>query len=136
MIEYSFDAAAIAADQLDGGFFEGWPNPPSAADHLRILRGSFAVVLALDSGTGKVVGFITAISDGVSCAFIPYLEVLVPYRGADIGSTLVRLMVDRLRSLYMIDLVCDENVQPFYQRLGFRAMSAMSVRNYDRQSCN
>ena len=34
----------------------------------------------------------------------------------------------------MIDLICDADVQPFYERLGMTRYSAMIIRNYDRQS--
>jgi ribosomal protein S18 acetylase RimI-like enzyme len=116
------------------GFFEGWPNPPSPETHLRILKGSDHVVLAIDIDTGQVVGFITAISDHVLTAHIPLLEVLPEYRGVGIGSELVRRMLEQLGYLYAVDLLCDTDVQPFYARLGMRPAPAMMVRNYARQS--
>ena len=73
-------------------------------------------------------------SDQVSCAYIPHLEVLPAYQGQGIGSELVRRMVKKLRHLYMIDLVCDPSLQSFYERLGMQAIVGMVVRNYDRQS--
>lgn len=134
MITYTDTLDGIHSDDLDGGFFVGWPNPPSPDAHYRILASSAAIVVARDDA-GKVVGFITAISDGVSCAYIPHLEVLPAYQGQSIGSELVRLLLDRLRYLYMIDLMCDPDVQPFYERLGMRRGSGMFIRNYDRQAC-
>lgn len=71
---YADSAAGIRSDQLTGGFFVGWPSPPTAERHLDILRGSDAVVMAIDDDA--VVGYATAISDGVLSAFIPLLEVL------------------------------------------------------------
>jgi predicted N-acetyltransferase YhbS len=82
------------------------------------------------------VGLITAISDGVSAAYIPHLEVIDTMQGQGIGSELVRRMVAKLRALYMVDLVCDPELQPFYERLGFRPLTAMVIRNYDRQRCD
>ena len=133
-ITYTNSLADITADHLLGGFFAGWPNPPTPATHLRILANSAAVELAL-SADGTVVGFITAISDGVSCAYLPFLEVLPAYQGRGIGTELVRRMLARLSRLYMVDLVCDESLKPFYQRLGMHACTSMSVRHHDRQSC-
>ena len=134
MITYTDSLAAVTSDHLRGGFFAGWPTPPSPEAHYRILANSAAVVLAqIEDGT--VVGFITAVSDGVSCAYIPHLEVLPAYQGQGIGSALVRHMLEKLRHLYMIDLVCDPDLQPFYERLGMRAVVGMVVRNYDRQAC-
>jgi len=133
MISYTDSIVGISAEQLQG-FFVGWPNPPTPETHLRILEGSDAVMLARDETSGAVVGFITAISDGVLCAYIPHLEVLPEYQGRGIGSELLRRMLERLRTLYMIDLLCDPDVQPFYERLGMRRATGMLIRNYDRQS--
>jgi len=78
----------------------------------------------------RVVGFVTAISDGVLSAYVPLLEVLPDHQGRGIGSELVRRLLDRLGDLYMIDVVCDENVVPFYERLGLRRLdAALGVRN-------
>jgi ribosomal protein S18 acetylase RimI-like enzyme len=133
MISYIDTIEGIAAEHLQG-FFVGWPNPPTPATHLRILAGSYAILLARDDATSAVVGFITAISDGITCAYIPHLEVLPAYQGRGIGSELVRRMLEQLRHLYMIDLICDTSVQPFYARLGMRPYTGMILRNYDRQS--
>ena len=133
MISYIDTIDGIAAEHLQG-FFVGWPNPPSPATHLRILANSYAILLARDDATYQIVGFITAISDGVSCAYIPHLEVLPAYRGRGIGSELMRRMLERLHHIYMIDLICDTDVQPFYARLGMQPYTGMILRNYDRQS--
>jgi ribosomal protein S18 acetylase RimI-like enzyme len=134
MITYTDSLAGITPDRLRGGFFAGWPNPPSPETHLRLLTCSAHVELAMDDATGDVVGFITAISDGVLSAYIPLLEVLPAYQGRGIGSTLVRRMLERLRHLYMVDLLCDPDLQGFYARLGMRPATGMLVRNYDRQA--
>src|SRR5947209_3134906 len=90
--------------------------------------------LAVNAATGQVVGFITAISDGVLSAYIPLLEVLPAYQGQGIGSELARRLLAQLRDLYMVDLLCDPEVQPFYARLGLRPATGMLLRNYDRQA--
>jgi ribosomal protein S18 acetylase RimI-like enzyme len=92
------------------------------------------VVLAIDEDLDVVVGFITAISDGVLAAYIPLLEVLPEYRGRGIGKELVRRMLDRLGDLYAIDLMCDPEVQSFYASLGMRPATGMMIRNYEYQS--
>ena len=133
MIIYTDSLHGVTSEHLQGGFFVGWPNPPSPSTHYRILANSAAIVLARIAD-GTVVGFITAVSDQVSCAYIPHVEVLPAYQGQGVGSELVRRMVENLRHLYMIDLVCDPSLQPFYERLGMRAVVGMVVRNYDRQA--
>lgn len=132
-ITYQEDLAGVGAGDL-AGFFEGWSNPPSPATHLRLLAGSETIVLARDAATGCVVGFITAVGDGVLCAYIPLLEVLPAYRGRGIGTELARRMLAKLRDRYMVDLLCDPELQPFYARLGLRPAVGMLARNYARQA--
>ena len=133
MIEYVDSPNSITAERL-AGFFVGWPNPPSPETHLRLLHESDQVVLAIDSGDGHVVGFITAISDGVLCAYLPLLEVLPEYQKRGIGSELMRRMMAKLDGLYMIDLVRAENLGPFYERFGLIPADAMVIRNFEKQS--
>jgi ribosomal protein S18 acetylase RimI-like enzyme len=133
-VHYTESLAGIDASQLAGGFFIGWPNPPSPETHLRLLQGSSHVVLALDERTADVVGFATAISDGVLSAYIPLLEVLPEYQHQGIGQELMRRMIAALRSLYMVDLLCDPELQPFYEQTGMRRAVGMLIRNFDRQN--
>src|ERR1044071_8285747 len=124
MLIYTDSLAGLTSEHLQGGFFVGWPTPPSPQTHYRILANSAAIVLAR-SADRTVVGFITAVSDHVSCAYIPHLEVLPAYQGQGIGSELVQRMIEKLRHLYMIDLVCDPSLQSFYERLGMQAVVGM-----------
>lgn len=133
-IHYTDSLDAVTAQSLRGGFFVGWPNPPTPQTHLRLLQGSSAVILAIESASGQVVGFITAISDGVLAAYIPLLEVLPDYQAQGIGRELVRRMLERLNNLYMIDLLCDTELQPWYASQGMKPASGMLLRNYARQS--
>ena len=70
-VRYTTSLEGIKADALDGGFWVGWPTPPTADQHLAILQGSEVVVLAIDDETGRVVGFVTAVGDGVLAAYLP-----------------------------------------------------------------
>lgn len=116
------------------GFFVGWPNPPSPETHLCLLEHSDAIVLAIDEASARVVGYITAITDHVLTAYIAQLEVLPEYQGRGIGRNLVERMVERLREIYAIDLLCDDDVVPFYSRLGFQRAGGMIRRNYENQA--
>ena len=132
-IRYTDSLTGITPAMLEG-FFEGWPGPPSSEVHLQILRSSYLIVMAIDGEAGRVVGFINAISDGVLCAYIPLLEVLPTYRNKGIGRELVGRMVERLRHLYAVDVVCDKSAEPFYVKCGLSPARAMILRNHDRQS--
>jgi ribosomal protein S18 acetylase RimI-like enzyme len=125
-VEYTSSLTGIGAEHLVG-FFEGWSVPPSAQRHLEILAGSSEVILAVRGG--RVVGFVTAVTDGVLAAYIPLLEVRREERGRGIGSALASKMLERLRSFYMVDVVCDADLLPFYERLGMTAYTGAIRRN-------
>jgi GNAT superfamily N-acetyltransferase len=127
MIDYTDSLAGIEAGHLDG-FFVGWPHPPSPETHLRLLAGSDLVVLALDAETGQVIGYVTALTDGVLSSFIPLLEVLPLYQGRGIGQALMTRILNRLGHLPNVDLLCDPDVVPFYERFGMKPVGGMVLR--------
>lgn len=133
MVSYRANLDGISADMLQG-FFVGWPNPPSSETHLRLLQRSYRVILAVDDQTNRVVGFVNAISDGTLCAYIPLLEVLPEYQMQGIGDELVRRILWALDGLYMVDLICDRRLQPFYEQMGMMRATGMMLRNYACQA--
>lgn len=128
MIAYTDSLEGVSEDQLQG-FFVGWIKVPPPAVHLQALQNSTHVVLAKDSETGKVIGFINALSDKVMTAYIPMLEVLPGYQSKGIGSELMRRMLTKLQGMYMIDLLCEAEMQPFYERFGMQKTTGMMIRN-------
>ena len=70
----------------------------------------------------------TAVGDGVFASYIPLLEVLPEYQGRGIGSELVGRLLRRLADRYMVDLVCDEKLSPFYERFGMVPYGVMILR--------
>ena len=125
-ITYQETTEGIGPNDLQS-FFVGWPDRPTPGNHMAILMGSGVVVLAL-SDKSRVVGFVTAITDGVSCAYIPHLEVLPEWQGRGIGTELMRRMMLKLETIRAIDVICDEEVRGFYERLGFKAWRGMIIR--------
>ena len=134
MIEYKNSLEMIDETMLHG-FFDGWPNPPPPASHMKILRGSYRVWLAVDTEANTVVGFVNAISDGVLSAYIPLIEVLPEYQSKGIGNELIKRMLDSLRDVYMVDLLCDADLQKYYAKFGMMPATGSLIRNFDRQSC-
>jgi GNAT superfamily N-acetyltransferase len=126
-VVYSDDGSAVRPEELRG-FFARWPAAPSPERHVELLRRSLVAIVARDEG--RVVGFATAVGDGVLSAYIPLLEVLPEWQGRGIGSELVRRVLARLGGLYMVDLCCDAELEPFYRRLGFAVLDrGMGIRN-------
>jgi ribosomal protein S18 acetylase RimI-like enzyme len=95
LIEYTTSKADLEPADLEG-FFVGWPRRPSPEQHLALLRGSSHVVIARDGR--RVVGFVTAISDGVLSAYIPLLEVLPEYQRRGIGKELTARLLAQLEA--------------------------------------
>lgn len=126
MIRYGEQVGDLVPEQLEG-FFVGWPKPPSPQVLHRVLSGSSLCILARDDD--RVVGFVTVLSDGVLSAYIPLLEVLPSHQGRGIGTQLVRRVQELVGDLYMLDVMCDDDVVPFYERLGLRRATGMVRRN-------
>lgn len=130
-IIYTDKIEKILPEQLEG-FFVGWYQHPNPEKHLKILQNSYKVWLAFEGE--KCVGFINAISDGIYYSFIPLLEVLPDFKGKGIGSELVKRMLESLKEMYAIDIVCDDSVVPFYEKHNLSKCVGMVKRNYKNQS--
>ncbi len=132
-IVYSIEKTDLAGLETTG-FFEGWPNKPNETVLRKSIGNADYIVLAIDTGKRKLVGYITALSDDVLVAYIPFLEVEKSYQHKGIGHALVGKLLEQLSHLYMIDLVCDKEIADFYKEAGFEAWHAMIKRNYINQS--
>ena len=108
------------------GFFVGWKNKVKT-DLKNILENSTYFIVAKKEN--KVVGFINCISDKVLSAYIPLLEVLPKYQKQGIGEILLIKMMKKLKKLYMIDLVCDKDLNSFYEKYGFKSYNSCIIRN-------
>lgn len=121
-VSYKTSLNGISAAMLNH-FCVGWINPLSGEKLYNVLSNSEHFALAMDED--KVVGFVNALSDGVHFAFIPMLEVLPKYQKRGIGKRLLSLLVQQLKDIPIIDLMCDLDMQDYYERLGFIKMHGM-----------
>ena len=136
MITYIREDPTLSPRDFDD-FFVGWRKRPSSKTALRAVTSSYRYVVARDNsegGGGRMVGFVSAVSDGVLCAYIPFLEVLPQYQGKGIGTELMRKLLEELSGVYMVDLTCDPGMQSFYARFGMVPATAMTIRNDDALS--
>ncbi len=127
MIEYHSDVTNLSPEQIQG-YFVGWQNPFPPETHLRMLTQSDLAQVAIDAETGRVVGFIAALTDNVQGAFITLLEVLPEYQGQGVGKALMAQMLDRLSHIQTIELMCDAGVVPFYEQFGKKPSGGMVLR--------
>jgi ribosomal protein S18 acetylase RimI-like enzyme len=126
-------AAEIEAEQL-AGFFVGWRTRPTPETHLRLLHASDRVVVAIDGETSQVVGFATALTDGILSSYISFVEVLPTYQRQGVGRELVRQLLEALGGLYMVDAMTDADLEPFYRALGMLPGKGMMLRRYESQA--
>lgn len=98
------------------------------------MKNSNYVVIARDSKTKDVIGFVSAISDGVLSSYIPFLEVLPGYQNRGIGMKLMETILSKLNRYYIVDLFCDKDMRSYYRKFGMRPDSAMIIRNKERQT--
>jgi ribosomal protein S18 acetylase RimI-like enzyme len=131
MVSYSIGVDDLPSDQL-AGFFVGWPTPPGPDRLHAALRQASDVVLAWDGP--RVIGFVYAISDGALAAYIPLLEVRPEHQGRGVGTELMARLLHLLSHQYMVDVVCDATLVPFYERLRGRRLDAVGWRNYQALS--
>ncbi|MFF9128497.1 GNAT family N-acetyltransferase [Streptomyces sp. NPDC014889] len=87
--------------------------------------------MSIDSTAGRVVGFVTMISDGVLTAAIPWLEVLPGYQGRGIGTELMRRILEGTERFYSVDLLCDAPLQSYYARFGMVPVPGATLRHAD-----
>ena len=124
-IVYKDNIENITPSMLDG-FCIGWARPLSGVQLFKILKNSYKFTLAMDGD--KIAGFVQAISDEVKFAFIPMLEVLPEYQGMGIGTELMKNLLLQLKDIDNIDLICDPDLQPYYEKLGMIKYSGMVIR--------
>jgi ribosomal protein S18 acetylase RimI-like enzyme len=110
-------------------FFNEWPRRPSDDAIDALIRGSYVVVIAMMRD--EIVGFANAISDGRMFAYIPFVEVHPERRHLGIGTQLMDVLLGELRHMHGVDLTCDPELVPFYERVGLEPLVSMIRRNND-----
>ena len=89
-IEYSVNKSELDSIGIESGsFFEGWPKKPNEEVMRKSIMDADYAVLAIDRKESRLIGYITAVSDNVLSAYIPFLEVVAKYQKQGIGHTLV-----------------------------------------------
>jgi len=81
----------------------------------------------------KLIGYIDTISNGVTDAYIQDLMVHPEYQGRGIGTELMNRTIAYLKEkrIYMISVIFDEKLLPFYKRFGFFIMLSGQMQTYE-----
>lgn len=130
VITYTHSISNLNESDLSG-FLAHWDFNPPAGTLFRMLHQSTEVIPARDAESSTVCGYISALSDGVACAYISALEVRPEYQHQGIGTSLLNQMVERL-DVFGVYLSCAPTVVPFYEAAGFTQGVSMSRRKHLR----
>ena len=127
MITYTDSLESVVTADLQG-FLAQWDfTPPDGTLHA-MLAASSEIILARDSESATICGYIAALSDGIVCAYISAIEVRPAYRQRGIGTALLHQMTDRL-AVYGTYLSCAPALVAFYESAGFSRVAGMAKRN-------
>jgi predicted GNAT family acetyltransferase len=110
----TIDWARLKADLLADDF----DNGRTAAQLLESFQNSAFGVFAIEDG--RVVGTARLLSDGVCNAYLVDVWTHSEWRGRGIASRMVDLLIKAVPGQH-IYLQADDDVKPFYTRLGFEA---------------
>lgn len=80
-----------------------------------------------------LVGYVDCVSNGVTDAYIQDLMVHPDYQGRGIGTDLMKKMINYLKEkhIYMISVVFEESLKPFYEKFGFYNMLCGQMETYN-----
>ena len=94
---------------------------------------SYYHIAVYDDNT--LIGYIDSVSNSVTDAYIQDLMVHPDYQGKGIGTELMNSMIIKLkeRHIYMISVVFEERLKPFYKRLGFFDMLCGQMQTYESE---
>ena len=126
VIKYSDSLDELTAADLEG-FLAHWDFRPPEGTLLTMLKQSSEVILARDTSSSTICGYVAALSDRIACGYISALEVRPEFRGKGIGTALLTQITDRL-SVYGVYLSCAPTMAAFYTSRGFTPVTGMSKR--------
>lgn len=110
----------------------GWNSLKLSSDDLKqMCNQSWYAIYAFEDQ--KLVGMGRIISDGVITGIICGLCVLPSYQSKGIGKEMLNRMIDHCEQNRVIpQLLCTENLEPYYESFGFRKFTVGMTRNIIR----
>ena len=101
-----------------------WKSHYNASEIPKILKNSFAFVVAIDTTIQKAIGMGRVISDGISDAYIQDVIVLPEYRRHTIGKQIIKTLIHHCHKHHIewIGLIAEPGSIEFYLSLDFQQM--------------
>jgi Predicted acetyltransferase len=80
--------------------------------------------IACYAENSRLIGYADSVSNGVTDAYIQDVMVAPEYQNRGIGTELMKRMIAQLKedNIYMISVIFEEKLLPFYSKFGFRKM--------------
>lgn len=128
-MRYVENARASAKEIADLREAVGWNRMEAVYNDPTMV--SFFHIAVYDGD--KLIGYIDSVGNVVTDAYIQDLMVHPDYQGKGIGTELMNRMIAYLkeRKIYMISVVFEEKLKPFYERFGFMDMLCGQMQTYE-----
>ena len=125
---YQYNEAVSAKDLSDLRESVGWNRMED--EYSNPLMISFYHIAVYEDD--KMVGYIDSVSNGVTDAYIQDLMVHPDYQGKGLGTKLMNQMITYLKEkrIYIISVVFEESLKPFYDHFGFSSMLCGQMETY------
>jgi GNAT superfamily N-acetyltransferase len=85
----------------------------------RQIQSAWRVVGAYEQGSGAMVGFARAVSDGCAAAYLADVFVVQPHRGQGLGVRLVRTMIEEGPGSRFLWMLHTRDAKGLYAKFGF-----------------
>ena len=125
---YQYNETVSAKDLSDLREAVGWNRMED--EYSNPLMTSYYHIAVYEGD--KLVGYIDSVSNGVTDAYIQDLMVHPDYQGKGVGTELMNQMITYLKEnrIYIISVVFEESLKPFYDRFGFSSMLCGQMETY------
>ncbi len=114
---YQYNETISAKDLSDLREAVGWNRMEK--EYANPLMTSYYHIAVYEKD--EMVGYIDCVSNGVTDAYIQDLMVRPDYQGKGLGTDLMNQMIMYLKEkhIYIISVVFEEGLKPFYDKFGF-----------------
>ena len=130
-MEYKYNTTVNAKQIADLRQSVGWNRMEDCYENP--LMTSYFHIACYDND--MLIGYIDTVCNGITDAYIQDLMVHPDYQGKGIGTELMNITIAYLKEkhIYMISVVFEKALLPFYKRFGFENMLCGQMQTYQSE---